>query len=75
MLAEQKALHAAWKGGERVARTVKVHTHAGDFEVTLRAPYEQVVLHPHFDVIADLYELARDAEELDPDARAPLEDE
>lgn len=75
VLAKQKALHAAWNGGELVSRTVKVHTYAGDFEVTLRVPYEQVVLHPPFDVIADLYELARDSEELDPDARAPLEDE
>lgn len=39
VLTEKKALLAAWKGGAPVARTLRVATHAGEIEVTLRVPY------------------------------------
>jgi hypothetical protein len=41
VLEDEKALLAAWNGGEPVARTLVVPTHAGDVEVSLRAPYER----------------------------------
>lgn len=40
MLAEKKALLAAWNGGRPISRTFTVRTHAGEVEVTLHAPYE-----------------------------------
>jgi hypothetical protein len=77
VLGARKALAAAWNGGEPVVRTVPVRTHAGELEVTLRAPYEQesADFKPPFDLLADLHELGRDGEEIDADARQSLEDE
>ncbi|MEO7329189.1 MAG: hypothetical protein ABI193_11465 [Minicystis sp.] len=78
VLKEKKALLAAWKGGDPVARTLSVSTHAGDIEITLRAPHEQepAELGPPHDVIADLFELGQgDDKEIDPEARRPLEEE
>lgn len=77
VLSEQKALRAAWHGGEPVSRTLSVRTHEGDIEVTLRTPYERESeeFRPRDDVLAHLSELARTGGEIDPDARAPLEDE
>jgi Domain of unknown function (DUF6930) len=77
VLAEKKALRAAWKGGEPVSRTLLVDTHQGELEVTLCAPYMRapVEFDPSHDLLADLGELAREDDEIDPDAREPLENE
>jgi len=77
VLKEKQALLAAWNGGETVSRALSVHTHAGDIEVLLRVPYEQDTADdkPPYDVLADLVELVQDGEEIDPEARRPLEDE
>lgn len=77
VLKEKKALLAAWNGGDTVARRLSVRTHAGDIEVSLRVPYEQepTEYEPPYDVLADLFELGQDGEEIDAEARKPLEDE
>lgn len=77
VLKEEKALLAAWNGGETVARTLFVPTHVGDVEVSIRVPYEQETAEhkPPYDVLADLFELAQQGEELDAEARRPFEDE
>jgi hypothetical protein len=41
VLTAKTALVAAWNGGEAVSRSVAVGTHAGDLEVTLRAPHPE----------------------------------
>src|SRR5690606_4096345 len=65
VLEEKKALLAAWNGGEPVARTLLVATHAGDVEVSLRAPYEQEpsAYTPQYDGLAELVELGQDGDE------------
>lgn len=75
--AEKKALQRAWDGGEPISRTLSVTTHAGEVEVTLRAPYTRapVVFDPSHDILADLAALSRDDGEMDGDARHALEDE
>ena len=77
VLKEKKALLAAWNGGEPVARTLVVATHAGDVEVSLRVPYERKSREykPPYDLLADLFELGQDGDEIDAEARGPLEDE
>jgi hypothetical protein len=77
LLKEKKALLAAWNGGEPVARTLIVATHTGDVAVSLRVPYEREPseYEPPYDVLADLFELAQDGDEIDAEARRPLEDE
>ncbi len=77
VMAEKKALRKAWDGGEPVARTLSVTTHAGEIEVALRAPYMRapVALDPSHDILADLAALSRDDGEIDYDAREALEDE
>jgi len=40
VLVEKEALCSAWSGGAPFSRSLSVHTHVGDLEVTLRAPYE-----------------------------------
>jgi hypothetical protein len=77
VMAEHKALQEAWDGGEPVARTLSVATHAGEIEVTLCAPYRRVPveLDPSVDLLAGLAALSRDQEEVDHAARGPLEDE
>ena len=77
VLSEKKALRAAWKGGEPVSRTLSVDTHQGEIEVTLGAPYMRapVEFDPSHDLLANLAALAREDDEIDPDARGPLEDE
>jgi hypothetical protein len=74
---KEKTLLAAWNGGEPVARTLVVATHAGGVEVSLRVPYEREPREskPPYDVLADLLELGQDGDELDAEARRPLEDE
>jgi hypothetical protein len=74
VLKEKKALLAAWSGGEPVARTLRVATHAGDVEVSLRVPYEREY-GPPYDVLADLFELGQTDDEIDIEARRPLEAE
>lgn len=77
MMAEKKALRAAWKGGEPVSRTFSVETHQGEIEVTLGAPYMRapVVFDATGDIMADLAALARQDDEVDPEVREALEDE
>lgn len=77
VLEEKQALLAAWNGGEPVARTLVVATHAGDVEVSLRVPYERQrnEYSPPYDVLADLFELGQDGDEIDAEARRRLEDE
>lgn len=75
LLSQKKALEAAWKGeGPLVSSSMNVSTHAGDIEVSLRAPYEQVIERPPFDLMADLFELGMQ-EDVDSEARADLEEE
>jgi len=74
LLAEKEALSAAWNGGAPLARTLSVKTHAGEIEVTFRAPYEEPKA-PPFDVLAELFELGKDGEEMDDEARRELENE
>lgn len=77
VMAEKKALRAAWKGGEPVSRTLSVETHQGEIEVTLGAPYMRapVVFDETHDIMADLAALACQDDEIDPEARELLEDE
>jgi hypothetical protein len=77
VLAEKKALRSAWKGGEPVARALSVDTHQGAIEVFLCAPYMRapVVFDASHDILADLAALSRQDDEVDPEAREPLEDE
>ena len=77
VMAEKKALRAAWKGGEPVSRTLSVETHQSEIEVTLGAPYMRasVVFDATHDIMADLAALAHQDDEVDPEAREPLEDE
>ena len=77
MLDDEKALRAAWNGGGSVLRTFFVHTHQGEIEVTLQVPYGGAPVEPGCskDVFADFLALGQDGDEIDPDAREPLEDE
>ncbi len=65
LLSEREALLGAWNGEASIERTLSVSTHAGDVELTLRAPYERdsVAFRPPFDVLADLFDLAKDGAE------------
>jgi len=75
LLTQKKALEAAWNGdGPPVTTTVKVSTHSCDVEVSLRAPHEQVIERPPFDLMADLFEVGMQ-EEVGEDSRADLEEE
>jgi hypothetical protein len=77
VLEEKEALLAAWNGGETVAHTLLVRTHGGDVEVSIRVPCEQEPTKDKqpYDVLAALFELGQDGEEIDADARRPLEHE
>lgn len=77
VLKEKKALLAAWNGGEPVVRTLLVATHAGDVEVSLRVPYprEPGASRLPYDLLAELFELGQDGDDIDDEARRPLEDE
>lgn len=77
VLSETEALLAVWKGAEPLVRSVSVRTHAGAVEVSLRIPYEQVhgEQRPRDSLLAALFALARDGQEIDPEARRPLEQE
>jgi hypothetical protein len=54
-----------------------VRTHAGDVDVELRVPCERAPTEykPPYDLLSDLFELAEDGDEVDAEARRPLEDE
>jgi hypothetical protein len=77
IVADEKALRAAWAGGAPVCRTVALTTHQGEMDVTLRAPYARahVVFEGADDVLSGLAALARDHDEIDPHARELLEAE
>jgi len=77
VLAEKKALLSAWKGGEPVSRTLSVRTHVGDIAVTLRVPcdMEPSESKPAHGLLAELFELEQEGEDLDAEARRPLEAE
>lgn len=74
VLPEQEALISAWNGGEPVSRTFSVCTHAGEVEITLSAPHEREPA-PPYDVLADLFDLAKDGRDPDPAQRGRLEDD
>ena len=75
LLTQKKALEAAWfGGGPPVSASMSASTQAGDIEVSLRAPHEQVIERPPFDLIAGLFELGLQ-EEIDDETRADLEEE
>ena len=46
VLVEKELLCSAWSGGAPFSRSLSVHTHMGDLEVTLRAPYESADVEP-----------------------------
>lgn len=75
IMADKKALRAAWDGGEPLSRTLSVSAHQGEIDVTLCAPYmwAPTKFDPSHDILADLAALAQDDEEIDPDAREALE--
>lgn len=77
LVAEETSLLAAWSEGTAFVRTSRVTTHAGDFEITLRAPYAEEAPNwrPPYDLLTDLAELGKDGEEIDGEARRELEDE
>lgn len=77
VLEEKTALLAAWNGGEPVVRKRVVPTHVGDIEVSLRVPHGRapVEYEPPHDVLAGLFELGEDRDEIDGDARRLLEGE
>ncbi len=75
VLSQKKALEAAWNSdGPPVTAAFKVSTHGGDVEISWRAPHEQVIERPPFDLMADLFEVGMQ-EEVDEDSRAELEEE
>jgi hypothetical protein len=77
LLPQERALLRAWNGAEPVAVTLPVATHAGNIEVTFRVPYGQdsAQFTPSHDLLAELHQLALDEDEIDSEARRPLEDE
>ncbi|CAN5924714.1 hypothetical protein BH11MYX4_BH11MYX4_41640 [soil metagenome] len=77
VLEERQPLLDAWSEGAPFARTLRVTTHAGDVEVTLRAPVtprSNREWSPH-DLLGALAALDEDGDEIDHDARRALEDE
>jgi hypothetical protein len=75
-VADKDAMVAAFVDGDTVERTLRVATHGGDLEVTLRAPHERRVAHtaPAPGLLRDLFELGQ-SEVLDGEARGALEEE
>lgn len=73
----KEELMAAFNDGESFDRTIVVATHAGDVEVSFRAPYDRApVVHELLDqVFENLFELGQDGEEIYAKVRRPLEDE
>ena len=77
LLADSKALRAAWNGGAPIERTLVVPARLGDLEVSFRVPCEgESTRHaPPSDPLAALLELGRGADDIRAEARRPLEDE
>jgi hypothetical protein len=77
VLEEKNALVAAWNGGDAVARTLSVATHIGDVEVSLRIPYEREATEykAPYDVLAALFELGQDGDDIDAAERERLEND
>jgi hypothetical protein len=75
--AEKNALLAAWNRSEARARTLVVPTHVGDIELSIRVPCERepTEYNPPYDVLAALFELGHDGDEIDAEERQPLENE
>lgn len=75
-VAGEPALRSAWSGGEPFSRGVTVRAHAGELEVTLRAPYEAAYVGGDLpgDLLVALAALGQEGE-LDPRERGPLEAE
>ncbi len=76
VLADKKTLLQAWRGGEPVSRTLSVASHAGNVEVTLRAPHGALSAGPGQtqDILAALAGLeCGEDEPPDHDAREALE--
>jgi len=73
---EKAAVIAAFEQGETMERTLRVPTHGGEVEVSLRAPHERIVapVEPGPGPLRELFQLAREGD-LEDDSRGPLEDE
>lgn len=71
---EIDAVFAAMR--ERMNDDAETEQSYGDVEVSLRAPSEREPrgYEPPYDVLADLFELGKDGDEIDAEARRPLED-
>ena len=74
LLAEKRALLAAWDGGPPVERKLLVRAHAGAVEVTLRALFGQQVARPQSDLMASLFDLGQGGDAIDERARRELEE-
>ncbi|MEX2482445.1 MAG: hypothetical protein WD928_16425 [Gammaproteobacteria bacterium] len=77
VLVEKKALREARQRGVALSRMLTVPSHEGEIEVALLAPYDHrpIEISPVHPLIAELLALDDAGDGLDPDARAPLEDE
>ncbi len=77
VLAEKDEMLDAWEGGPPVSRTLSVHTHAGEIDVTLRVPCgpANMPMISAAGVLADLFALEQGEGWLDSEARGPLEEE
>lgn len=72
---QEEELRATWSDGEPFVRTLVVATAAGEVEVSLRTPYERSEYERPKGILADLFELGRDGDEIDSEARRPIEEE
>lgn len=77
LMADKKALRAAFEGGPPVALTHGARTHDGFVEVTLRAPYVRTPKQyaPDHDLVAELAALREAGPDMDHEERADLEAE
>lgn len=77
VLGDRMALVRALAGGNPFGRTISVRTHSGDVDVSIRAPHPGIAnaYRPPFDVVTDLFELAKDGAEIDQETRNQLEEE
>lgn len=77
LVSERQALRRACAGGEPLSRTLRVTTHAGEVEVTLRIPFERLrAAHDvSGDVLAKMAAISRQEGEIDYDALQAYEGE
>lgn len=75
-VADKDAVVAALVGATSLERTLRVATHGGELDVTLRAPHERKMTHapPASGLLRDLFELGQ-SEVMDDEARSALEQE